>query len=251
MSEKRFAKKVATDTKYRIKLNDSYWENKRLKDIHHDLDTMFEDVLDEAKKTYADNDLGRVVIHHPSLNDAIVVPLQPIHQLNKDAVLQTIENVLQSHEDLSISDGFDINIGIINVPKGSGRLRITSRTGTNNFIHRKQSLIKIINADHLCMARAIAMSWAKLHTVTTEEWQTTEPKGCEATHMLRHQMVPKHHYNKMLSKTRHEQETFARTLCRLTGISMKKPTSLNDVPAFEDVLDVNIHVLSKGHTLFR
>jgi hypothetical protein len=61
----------ATDTKYRIKLNDSYWENKRLKDIHHDLDTMFEDVLDEAKKNYADNDLGRVVIHHPSLNDAI------------------------------------------------------------------------------------------------------------------------------------------------------------------------------------
>jgi hypothetical protein len=56
MSEKRFAKKVATDTKYRIKLNDSYWENKRLKDIHHDLDTMFEDVLDEAKKNYADND---------------------------------------------------------------------------------------------------------------------------------------------------------------------------------------------------
>jgi hypothetical protein len=38
MSEERFAKKVATDTKYRIKLNDSYWENKRLKDIHHDLD---------------------------------------------------------------------------------------------------------------------------------------------------------------------------------------------------------------------
>ena len=43
MSEKRFAKDVATDTKNRIKLplNDSYWENKRLKDIHHDLDTIF------------------------------------------------------------------------------------------------------------------------------------------------------------------------------------------------------------------
>jgi hypothetical protein len=92
------------------------------------------------------------------------------------------------------------------------------------------------------MARAIAMSWAKLHT---------ENDGCEITHMLRHQMVPKHHNNKMLSKTRHEQETFARTLCRLTGVYMKRPTSLNDVPAFEDVLDVNIHVLSKGHTLFR
>jgi hypothetical protein len=54
------------------------------------------------------------------LNDAIVVPLQPIHQLNKDDVLQTMENVLQSHEGLSISDGFDINIDVINVPKGSG-----------------------------------------------------------------------------------------------------------------------------------
>ena len=206
---------------------------------------MFEDVLDEAKKNYADNDLGRVVIHHPSLNDAIVVPLQPLHQLNKDAVLQTIENVLQSHEDLSISDGFDINIGIINVPKGSGRLRINSLTGTNNSIHRKQSLIQIINADHLCMARAIAMSWAKLHTVTTEEWQTTAPKGCEVTHMLRHQMVPKHHYNKMRTKIRHEQEIFARTLCRLTGVSMERPASLNDIPAFENVLDVNILVVSQ------
>jgi hypothetical protein len=78
----------------KLPVNDSYWENKRLKDIHHDLDTMFEDVLDEAKKTYADNDLGRVVIHHPSLNDAIVVPLQSIHQLNKDDVLQTMENGL-------------------------------------------------------------------------------------------------------------------------------------------------------------
>jgi hypothetical protein len=54
------------------------------------------------------------------LNDAIVVPLQPIQQLNKDDVLQTMENVLQSHEGLSISDGFDINIDVINVPKGSG-----------------------------------------------------------------------------------------------------------------------------------
>ena len=132
-----------------------------------------------SSKTYY---LGRVVIHHPSLNDAIVVPLQSLHQLNKDAVLQTIENVLQSHEDLSISDGFDINIGVINVPKRSGRLRTTSLTGTNNSIRRKQSLIQIINADHLCMAGAIAMSWAKLHTVTTEEWQTTTPKGCEVTH---------------------------------------------------------------------
>jgi hypothetical protein len=43
-----------------------------------------------------------------------------IHQLNKDDVLQTMESVLQSHEDLSISDGFDINIDVINVPKGSG-----------------------------------------------------------------------------------------------------------------------------------
>ena len=144
---------------------------------------MFEDVLDEAKKNYADNDLGRVVIHHPSLNDAIVVSLQLLHQLNKDVVLQTIESVLQSHEHLSISDGFDINIGVINVPKRSGRLRTTSLTGTNNSIRRKQSLIQIINADHLCMARAIAMSWAKLHTVTTEEWQTTTPKECEITHV--------------------------------------------------------------------
>lgn len=79
------------------------------------------------------------------------------------------------------------------------------------------------------MAGAIAMSWPKLHTVTTEEWQTTAPKECEVTHMLRHQMVPKYHYSKMRTKTRHEQETFSRTLCRLTGVSTEMSASLKTI----------------------
>jgi len=205
---------------------------------------MFEKVLAEAKQGFAVNDSGRVVIEHPSLNNSIVVPLRPLEQLDAETVMQIIEKTLTSHEELDITDGFNINVGIINQPKGSGRLRITKLHGENNSLHRKQAIINIVNVDHMCMARAIAMSWAKLHTVTAEEWQTTAPKGCDVTHMLRHQMVPKYHYSNMLSKTRHEQETFARTLCRLTGVSTERPASLNDIPAFEDVLDVNILVIS-------
>jgi len=162
VGEKRFKKSAAVDTKFRVKLNDDHWKNKKLKNIHDDLYTMFEKVLAEAKQGFADNDSGRVVIEHPSLNNSIVVPLRPLEQLDAETVMQIIEkNIDQSRR---ARHGFNINVGIINQPKGSGRLRITKLHGENNSLHRKQAIINIVNVDHLCMARAIAMSSAKLHT---------------------------------------------------------------------------------------
>lgn len=97
VGEKRFKKSAAVDTKFRVKLNDDHWKNKKLKNIHDDLYTMFEKVLAEAKQGFADNDSGRVVIEHPSLNNSIVVPLRPLEQLDAETVMQIIEkNIDQS-----------------------------------------------------------------------------------------------------------------------------------------------------------
>ena len=134
---------------------------------------MFEEVLDHARGDLAGIDLGRIVIHHAGLHDAIVVPLQPWETLNADTVLAIIEKVLNSNQDLSIDDSFDISVGSIDLPKGSGgpRRHINKLKGKNNSLQLKTSIVTIENEDKLCMARAIGVSRAKLKRCTSEEWK--------------------------------------------------------------------------------
>ena len=49
-------------------------------------------------------DLGRVVIHHDGLHDPIVVPLRPLDRSNVHVVMEHIEKVLNSLQELSVND---------------------------------------------------------------------------------------------------------------------------------------------------
>ncbi len=98
---------------------------------------MFDDILDQARGDLAGNDLGRVVIHHEGLQDPIVVPLQPWDNLDADVVMGTIEKVLNSKQDLPVNESFEITVGTIDLPKGSGRRRITRLNGKNNSLYLK------------------------------------------------------------------------------------------------------------------
>ena len=167
--ERTYAKNAAIDTTFQVKVNDRY-RGQRLRDIRRGLHSMFEDILQEACGDLAGNDLGRVVIHHDGLHDPIVVPLRPWDRLNVDVVMEHIEKVLNSHQELSVNDSFDITIGAIDLPKGNGRRPITSLQGDKNSIQIKKSLVTIDNNDQLCMARAIRVGWAKLNLCTQEEW---------------------------------------------------------------------------------
>ena len=80
------------------------------------------------------------------------------------------KKVLNSHQELAMNESFEITIGMINLPKGSGRRPLTSLEGDKNSIQIKRSLVTIDNDDQLCMARAIGVGWAKLNQCTKEEW---------------------------------------------------------------------------------
>ena len=154
--ERTYAKNVAVDTTYQVQIDDRF-RGQRPRDIRQGLHHMFEDILDEARRDLAGNDLGRVVIHHNGLQDPIVVPLQPWDRLKVDDVMGQIEKVLNSHQELAMKESFEITIWVINLPKGSGRRPITSLQGDKNSIQIKRSLVTIDNEDQLCMARAIGV----------------------------------------------------------------------------------------------
>ncbi|XP_053373006.1 uncharacterized protein LOC128546475 [Mercenaria mercenaria] len=210
---------------------------------------MFDDVLEEARGDLAGNDLGRVVIHHQGLHDPIVVPLQPWDQLNADRVMETIEKVLNSNKDLCIDESFDISVGSIDLPKGSGgpRRRITKLKGKNNSLQLKTSIVTIENDDQMCIARAIGVSWAKLNRCTSEEWKEitkNRQKKSNLQLILENQKVPESYYKKLREKKRDEQRQLAAAISQLAQIPMDRPASLEDITAFEEVLGVRVIVIS-------
>jgi hypothetical protein len=113
---------------------DKQYNGQRLQDVRAGLHQMFEDVLEEAGGNLAGNDLGRIVIHHQGLHYPIIVPLQPWDQLTADKVMEFIEKILNSNQNLSIDESFYISIGSIKLPKRSSgsRRRITKLKGKNN-----------------------------------------------------------------------------------------------------------------------
>ena len=247
--ERTYAKNAAVDTTFQVKVNDRY-RGQRLRDIRRGLHGMFEDILQEARGDLAGNDLGRVVIHHDGLHDPIVVPLRPWDRLNVDVVMEYIEKVLNSHQELSVNDSFDITIGTIDLPKGGGkgnRRPFTSLQGDKNSIQIKTSLVTIDNNDQLCMARAIGVGWAKLNLCTKEEWNdlTRYQKSKSNSELtLEHRKVPESHNKNLRNKKSKEQKDLAVAISRLAGVPLDRPASLNDIEPFEEVLNTRVMVVS-------
>ena len=123
-SERTYAKNAAIDRTNQVKINKKH-HGEKLEDIRDGLHQMFEHVLQESRGDLAGHDLGRVVIQHDGLYDPIVVPLQPWDQLDSSKVMDTIEKVLNSHQNLPVDESMDIAVGIVDLPKGGGRKRIT------------------------------------------------------------------------------------------------------------------------------
>ena len=61
------------------------------------------------------------MIHHDELHEPIMVHLRPWDRLKVDIVMEHIEKVLNSHQELSMNDSFEIRIGAIDQPKESRR----------------------------------------------------------------------------------------------------------------------------------
>ena len=84
-----------------MKINEKH-HGEKLEDIRDGLHQMFEHVLQEARGDLAGKDLGPVVIQHHGLHDPIVVPPQPWDQLDSNKVMDTIEKVLNSHQNSAV-----------------------------------------------------------------------------------------------------------------------------------------------------
>ena len=88
-----------------------------------------------------------MIIRHNGLIHSAIIPLQKLGELNVDVIMEQVENVLQSKENLAVDESFYVTVGTIQQPKGGHWSPITKVRVANNSVQRKRSKIEIENDD--------------------------------------------------------------------------------------------------------
>ena len=176
--EKTF-KNGVKDRHFRVKFDpEESLEGQKLSKMHNGLLNMFNDVISEATNNLQGSDLCRVVVNHPSLTNSVFIPLKKIDDMTGEDVLQQFENVLNSHQDLEMTDGFSVDVGTMELPKGGKFLPIHCLTGPEDAVRNKRSIIQIKNTDNNCLARSVGVAFAAANVVSLAEWRELTKHDC-------------------------------------------------------------------------
>ena len=209
----------------------SGWTAKPASGMLHVLHDILNEVLEAARREYAPVDLVRLFLTHPTLHKAIVIPPRPLGDLTAEAILDRIEQVIQSNEDLALDTDFIIQLGVVKMRTGG---KGTATTNVNKDRMRKRSIVTIKNDDNLCMPRALAVAMA--HLKKTRE---TDPmmKAATARHYKRMTTGDQGHHTSLQKRT-------ALEYCRGAGVDPDTACSIRDAVQFEQYLNVGIYILA-------
>ena len=148
------------------------WEGRPLADLRGELADMFDDLLQRGFEDFEEGDVGRIYVNHPALQKPVVVPPRPLNEMNHDVIMEAVENVLQSEENLDVTDGFDVQLGVARIERGGTNGRPITNVQDARF--SKRAIVAIKNEDSLCLARALAVGIAKNNV---ENAIATETRG--------------------------------------------------------------------------
>ena len=145
------------ETVYRVHFN-ANWAGVNLVDIMGGLEGVIDDIVTRLNESYNPHDLVRFFIQNEAFYSPHTLGLMPLHQLNIFKVLELLETLLQSDDELYLDEPLEIHIGVIRNPLGAGRSE-----GLNyvDDLHRLRCICKINNSDNLCLSRAIVVGIAR------------------------------------------------------------------------------------------
>ena len=160
---KHHSKKFNTTAKnYSVQFNnvldevDLLESRKRTYSIFHHL---IEDVTEDMNP----NDQVRFILSSDQLQTPIVIPFCSLEELTSEKVLSYVEKVVQSNEEFRLNNTVNIDLIRVEIPQGSGKSRVKRNiVDIREYLRKKKSIITINNKDNLCLARALAVSIARI-----------------------------------------------------------------------------------------
>ena len=214
---------AATDFSYEVVFDDAQWEGRRLLDMSREMDRVWtglvERVLGDGAHT---DDLIRLHISHDVLTHGdIIVSLRRIKDMTPDAIWGSIENILQSYQTMAFDDSLRITVGVIRLPRGAGRAKMTNR---EESITSKKSVVRIENTDMMCMARALVV--------------------CEGYHQHKSGIISPYEYERLRKDVRNAQTRGAHDLHTKAGVATHSACGLEQLQAFETALNAEVVVFS-------
>ena len=122
---------------------------------------IFHHLIEDVTKGMNPNDQVRFVLSSNQLQSPISIPFCSLEELTVEKVLSHVEKVIQSNEEFRLNTTVNIDLIRVEMPRGSGRLKRTT-LNIRDHLKKKKSVIPINNKDALCLARALAVSIARI-----------------------------------------------------------------------------------------
>ena len=159
--KKYYSKKFGmTATDHRVRFNNVLDDFDLLESYESTL-KIFHHLLEEVTEGMTPNDKVRFILRSDQLDTPISLPFLPVEQLTTERVFSQIERVIQSNQDFRLNDTVTIDINHVKAPEGSGRSKRTTLK-IRDHLKEKKSIICINNNDDFCLARALAVSIARI-----------------------------------------------------------------------------------------
>ena len=232
--EVQFAGGLVTETVYRVHLNEN-WSDTALENVMRDLSLMLEHIILRVRENYQPTDLVRFFIDNNKFHCPQTLSLMPLYKLNVLHIMDLLQHIVQSDEELFLDEPLEIQLGVIKNPMGAGRAKgLRYLFSDEDDLHKSKSIVKITNQDNLCLARSIVVAQARNLLNATSPSDTNAYERVQAA------------YKNIIHRERRHQLVKAKALQALAGFEPDYTPSFLDLPAYERAANAQIVVFSTG-----
>jgi hypothetical protein len=203
-----------------------------------------QNMLDRVKRDLRPGDIMRVAIHNDGLDLPVFVPFRPMENMNPDALLDTLTNVLNSNEDVAFDSTCRVDVGAIKYPRGGRGARMSTLA---KKIVNKRSIVEIRNADNRCLVRATVVALASACKVSTDEFrriQALHPTRTTGEFLVRCGACPVWYYDDLRHNHKGTQDALTKRVCEMLNIVTDETLTYACIPRLEELLNVNLYVVS-------
>ena len=161
--KKYYSKKFGmTATDHKVRFNNVLADFDLLESYESTL-KIFHHLLEEVTEGMPPNDKIRFILRSEQLETPISLPFMTVEELTTEKVFSQIERVIQSNQEFRLNDTVTIDINHVKTPEGRGKSKLKRTTlNIRDHLKEKKSIIRINNKDDFCLARALAVSIARI-----------------------------------------------------------------------------------------
>ena len=151
-----------TGKNYRVQFNNAL-DNVDLLQSQTRTYDIFDRLIKDVTEGMNPTDQVRFVLQSNQLQSPISLPFCSLEELTTEKVFSQVEKVVQSNEEFRLNDAVNIDIIRVQMPQGSGKSNLRRATyDLREYLKKKKSVICINNNDNYCLARALAVSIARI-----------------------------------------------------------------------------------------